>query len=132
MVLMGVHVAIGKQSDEMQLTATRASTFYRVEQDRIGEDRAVLDHYVNLGDVHVHDAAGAHIEVADFAVAHLAVRQTYKAPAGVNERVGILAQQLVVSGLASESDGVGLALGAIAPTIEDDEDERLGFGHLEN
>ena len=51
----------------------------------------VLDHQVEARDVHVHDAAGADVQVADFAVAHLAFGQSDKRAAGVNERVGILA-----------------------------------------
>ena len=72
------------------------------------------------------DAAGADVQVADFAVAHLAVGQADEVPAGLNQRVGILAQQAVVGGLAGQGDGVGLGLGAVAPAVEDDEDEWFG------
>ena len=92
------------------------------------EELAVLDHQLDAGAVHVHDAAGADVEVADFAVAHLPVGQADEVAAGVNERVGILAQQAVVGRLAGERDGVGLGFGAVSPAVEDDEDERFGTG----
>jgi hypothetical protein len=51
----------------------------------------------------------------------------------VDERVGILAQQLVIGGLTGESNGVVGAFSAVAPSIEDGKDERtLGSGHEEN
>jgi hypothetical protein len=40
---------------------------------KVGE-LIVGDEEVDAGDVHLHDAPGAEIEMADFAVAHLTVR----------------------------------------------------------
>ena len=82
---------------------------------------AVLNHEIDARDIHVHDPAGTHVEMANFAVAHLSFGQTDKGPAGMNERIGIFAQQAVIGGLASESDGVGLGFGAVAPSVENDE-----------
>ncbi len=78
----------------------------------------------------MHDAAGADVEVADLAVAHLAFGQADERAAGVDERVGILAQQAVVGGLAGECDGVGFGFGAVAPAVEDDEDQRFRTCHF--
>ena len=75
----------------------------------MGKEFAVLDHQLDARAVHVHDAARADVEVADFAVAHLAVGQADKVPAGLDQRVGILAQQAVVGGLARQRDRVGFA-----------------------
>jgi broad specificity polyphosphatase/5'/3'-nucleotidase SurE len=77
------------------------------------------DQGVDARDVHLHDAAGADVEVADFAVAHLAVGQADEVLAGADEGVGILAQQLVVGGLAGQSDGVVGGFSAVAPSVED-------------
>jgi hypothetical protein len=89
-----------------------------------------LDQRVDAGDVHLHDAAGADVEVADFAVAHLAVGQADEVVAGLDQRVGILAQQLVVGGLFSQGDGVVGGFGAVAPSVKDGKKERtLGSGH---
>src|SRR5215469_7867364 len=70
----------------------------------------------------------ADVEVPDFAVAHLAFRQANKRAAGLNQGVGIFAQQAVVSRLAGEGDGVSFGFGAITPAVEDDEDEWFGTG----
>src|SRR5258708_39177923 len=93
------------------------------------EEFTILDHYFDARDVHVHDAPRTHVQVADFAVAHLALRQSNKRTAGVDERVGILAQHAVVNRLARKGDGVGLGFGTISPAVEDDEDERFGMRH---
>jgi len=50
---------------------------------------SVLNHQVDARDIHVNDAAGADIEMADFAIAHLAFGQSDERTAGVDERVGI-------------------------------------------
>ncbi len=94
------------------------------------EEFAILDHQVDARDVHVNDAAGADVEMPDFAVAHLPLGQADERPAGVDQRVGIFAQQAVVGRLARQRDGVGLGFGAVSPAIEDDENERFGTRHL--
>ncbi len=88
------------------------------------------DQRVDARDVHLHNAAGADVQVADFAVAHLSVGQADKVIRGLNQRVGKLAQQLVVGGLARQRNGIVGGFGAIAPSIEDGENERM-LGHEE-
>ncbi len=56
-------------------------------------------------------------------------RKADEGPAGMDERVGIFAQQAVVGGLAGECDGVGFGFGAVTPAVEDDENERFWMGH---
>ena len=58
---------------------------------------------VDARDVHLHDAACADVQVAHFAVAHLPVGQSDEVVGGLNQRVGILAQQLVVGGLLASA-----------------------------
>ena len=130
MVLVRMHATIGEQSEEMQPALAGARRRHRVDQRRVCEKLTILDHQIDLGDVHVHDAAGADVEVADFAVAHLPRWQADVAPAGVDQRVGKLGEQAIVVGLARQRDGVGRRRRSIAPAIEDDEDERFGrSGH---
>jgi len=49
----------------------------------------VGDEEIDAGDVHVDDAAGADVEVADFAVAHLAFGKAYRESARVQQCPGI-------------------------------------------
>jgi hypothetical protein len=113
----------------VQFAPTQAGVLHRFEQHRMQEELAVQDHQVDARDVHVHDAPGAHIQMADFAVPHLPFRQSDKRAAGVNQRVGILAQQPVIDRLACEGDGVRFRFGSVSPAVENDENERLRTGH---
>jgi hypothetical protein len=126
MRLLRVHAAVGDEAEEVQASLAGAGVLHGVEQHRMLEKFSVLDHQIDAGDVHVHDAAGADVEMANLAVAHLAFGQADERAAGVNERVGIFAQQAIVGGFARQSDGVGFGFGAVSPAVEDEEDE--GFG----
>ena len=71
MGLLRVHTAVGEQPEQVQLSSACAGMLHRVEQHRMREEIAILDHQVNARDVHVHDAPGADIQMPDFTVAHL-------------------------------------------------------------
>ena len=129
MGLIRVHAAIGKQSEEMQPAATGARILHGREQNGVRKEFAILNHQLDAGTVHVHDASGTDVEMADFAVAHLSVGQADVVAAGLNQRVGIFAQQAVVVGLAGQGDGVGFGLGAVAPAVENDQHKRFGTLH---
>ncbi len=86
--------------------------------------------HVDARDVHLHDAPRADVQVAHFAVAHLSVGQADEMLRRADQRVGKLPQQLVVGGLARQRDGVVGGFSAIAPSIEDGQNERtLEHGH---
>ena len=90
----------------------------------------VPNHQIDAGDVHVHDAPGANIQVADLAVPHLPLRQPHEWPAGVNQRVGILAQQPVIDRLAGQRNGVSFGFGSVSPAVENDENKWFGTRHV--
>src|SRR5882757_83 len=113
MSLVGVHTAVGKQSEEMEAASAGTGIFHRAQQNGVRKEFAVLNHQLDASAVHVHDASGADVEMSDFAVSHLAIRQANVTAAGLNESVGIVAQQAVICWLAGEGDGVGFGLGAI-------------------
>ncbi len=75
---VGVHAAIAEQAQEMQL-ALAAALHGLLEQRHLFQ-LLVGDQKIDARDVHVHDAAGADIHVAHFAVAHLAFGQADKRP----------------------------------------------------
>src|SRR5437667_1409330 len=112
----------------MKLAAAGAGVLHGIKQHRMFEEFAILDHQFDPRRIHVDDAAGADIQVSDFAVAHLIVRQPHVLAAGVNQRIGIFAEEPVVNRLASKGDGVSFGFGAVAPAVEDDEDYRLWVG----
>ncbi len=130
-LLVGVDAAVGDEAEEMKLAAAVLGALHGSDDGGVLLEFVFRDELVDAGDVHVDDAAGAEIEVADFAVAHLAVGQADEVLGGADEGVGILAEQLVVGGLAGEGDGVVGGFGAVAPSVEDGEDERT-LGHEED
>src|SRR5215470_13964026 len=131
MINVRVDAALGEQSKNVQASFTAARMLHGREQNGVAEELAILDHQVDARDVHVNDAPGTDVEMADLAITHLAVGQADIVSAGLDERVGILVQQAVVIGLASKRNGIGLGFGAVSPAIEDDEDERFGTDHVQ-
>ena len=113
----------------MQPAATGARVLHGAQQDRMREEFAILDHQLDASAVHVHNATGADVEMTNFAVPHLAVGESDVVAAGLNQGIGIFAQQPIVRGLAGQGNGVGLGFGAVSPAIEDDEHKWFGTGH---
>src|SRR6185437_852559 len=129
MRLIGVHTAIGDEAEQMELASAGARVLHRIEQDRLFEELAILDHELNPGGIHVHDASRSDIEVPDFAVSHLAVRETYERAAGMDQGVRIFAQQTVISWLAGQCDCIGFGFGSITPAVKNDKNERFRTRH---
>ena len=123
-----------------QVEPVFAPGFHHFSQHRIGEQRLVIDGVVNFGDVHHQNAAGADVQVADFAVAHLTIGQAHEMAIGADQSVRIGLDQVIEGGLAREGDSVACHLFAMAPAIEDRQDygslrhgllfERLAAGEL--
>src|SRR5208283_1376417 len=129
---VGMHTAIAEQADEVELALAAALHGLLEERDLI--ELLVGDEEINAGDIHVHDAAGADVEVADFAVAHLAHGEADGGAGGLDEGVGKSAEKFVVGGFAGQGDGIALGFGAVAPAIEDGEYKRFRsfcHGHSE-
>ena len=55
-------------------TAAGARVLQNVDEQRVGGERARCNHQIDAGHIHVDDTAGADIQMAHFAVAHLAFR----------------------------------------------------------
>ena len=68
-----------------------------------------------------HHASGAEIEVADFAVAHLALGKTDAEPRRFEQRARAARPERVPDRGVGEGDGVSFGFRAIAPAIEYDE-----------
>ncbi len=127
MALVRVNSAVREQADEVKRSSLLRSEVVGANQRWVGVKRAVEDGGVDARHVHPHDAACAEVEMAYFGVPHLPVGEPDKMFAGAEQRVGIVAKERVVGGLAGLSDGVAVGLGAIAPAVEDSEND--GFGH---
>jgi hypothetical protein len=77
---------------------------------RVLEELAVADRFGHASEVLIHHAAGAEVHVADFGVAHLAVRQADVHAAARDQAVRRGGPQAVEHGLLGGIDGVAFWL----------------------
>ena len=129
MILVRVHTAVAEQADEVQPPPVDPRLLHRLQQRRMLEQFAILDHQIDTRNVHVHDAPGADVQMSHFAVAHLSVRQSDIASAGMNKRVRKFAQQFVIRWLARQRDGIRFRGRSVTPPIQNDEHQRFGSSH---
>ena len=122
-----VHAALAGEPQQVQ--AARARVTHAVEQRRVAEEFARFDHPVDARHVHQHHAAGADVEVSHFAVAHLPFRQPDGGARGLDQRVGVVAQEAVIGGLSGGGDGVAFDGRRVAPAIQHREDQRFRSRH---
>src|SRR5215471_1875126 len=116
MVDVGMHPAVAKQAEEMEL-ALAAALHGLLEQRNLIE-LMISDELVDARDVHVHNAAGTDVEVADFAVAHLALGETNRGSGCLDQRVREFVEEFIVNGLTREGDGIALSFGAVTPAVQ--------------
>jgi len=122
-----VHAAVAEEADEMELAL--AAVLHGLLEERDLVELLVGDEEIDAGDVHVYDAAGADVEMADFTVAHLTFGKADGGAGGLDQGVGEL-RRVRRKWFAREGDGVALGFGAEAPAIEDGEYERFrSFSH---
>src|SRR5438477_9801995 len=99
-------------------------------RNAIAIELAGRDRFVYSCKILKDDAAGAQIEMADFGVAHLALRQTYVGAAGAELAAGIIAIELIVKRRVREQSGIAVffrlrfAAGIDAPAVANDEQHR--------
>ena len=78
---------------------------------------------VDADEVLLHHAARAEIEVSDLAVADLAARQADRLARRLEQRARCARPERVPRRHGRHRDRIALALGAIAPAVEDEEDD---------
>ncbi len=121
-----MHATIGDETEKMNLAAAGAGVLHGGDQNRVGEEVAVLDHQLDASAVHVDDTARADIKMTDLTVAHLAIGQADIVSTRVNQCIGVILEQAVVDRFASEGYGVGVGIGTKTPAVENDENKRFG------
>src|SRR5437763_9223662 len=73
----------------------------------------------------MHNTSSADVEMPDFAISHLPLRQPNVRSAGMNQGVGVLAKEAVVGRFTRQRDRIGFSFGAISPAIKNDQNERF-------
>ena len=129
MRLLRMHSAVGNQPKQVQPPLSRSRMFHRLQQHRMREEVAILNHQIDARDVHMHNASSTDVQVPHFAISHLPLRQPNVWSAGMNQGVGVLAKQAVVGRFTRQRDRVGFGFGAISPAIKNDQNKRFRTRH---
>src|SRR5690349_2229113 len=124
--LLRVHTAVGKQPHQMKLPSPFAVVVNRAHDLGMLVEASIRDHGADAGDIHPNHATCPAIQLADFAVAHLSVRQADKVIGSMQQRIWELTQQPIVIRLARLRNCVRFALCAIPPPIQNGQHQRLG------
>ena len=89
---MAVHAAGAEQAENVQGAVRALDRRAGAEQRGVGQEAAIGDRGVDARQVLIDDAPGADVHVADFRIAHLAVRQADVQPVRFDQRVRALGQ----------------------------------------
>ena len=95
MRVVAVHAARGDQPHQVERRAVLPAVLRRLEESLILEEIPVLDRFRDPGQLLVDYSPRAHVHMADFRVAHLAVRKADRKTAGIAPDEGIFLLQAV-------------------------------------
>ena len=116
---VAVHAAVRDEPEEVQCGAFAGRLLHRREQGFIFKEAAVFDILRDAGQILVDDPAGAHVHVADFRIAHLAVRKAHMQAARLPLYEGIVFHETVQDRGLRRLHGVALYLLGQAETVHD-------------
>ena len=125
MLFVAVYATRGHQTHDVHGLALGHGSVDSLGQLDVLEEVAVLDVLGDAGQLLIDDATGTDIGVAHFGVAHLAVRQTHVQAGAGDQGAGVVTGQAIQIGGLGSSNGVVLLLGAVAPTVHDDQNQRF-------
>ena len=107
---MAVHAAGAHQAHQMDGLAGIDSGLHIFDQHRVFEHLTIADGLGDKGQLLVHDAACAHVGVADLRVAHLAIGQADSHTGSIDGSHGILFHQGIQMGGVGRHYGVAKGL----------------------
>ncbi len=119
-----VDAAVADETHQVQGSARRAQGGAQLHERGETEELPRRHRLRDPDDVLRHDATGAEIEVADLAVAHLALGQPDGEAGRVEQGARRALPQPVPGRRAAQLDGVAFAHRAEAPAVEHDQDDR--------
>jgi hypothetical protein len=126
---MAVHATGREQAEHVQAGVRIAGRATGAEQGRIACEAAIGNRRVNAGQVLVDHATRTDVHVAHLGIAHLALGQADLEAVGIDEAVRTLGEQAPPVRAAGHGDGIVRRLLAMAPAIEDQQQDRFGSGH---
>ena len=107
---MAVHAAGAHQTHQMDGLAGLDGSLHVLDQHMVLEHLAVADGLGDEGELLVHDAACAHVGVADLGVAHLAIGQADSHAGSINGGHGVLFHQSIQMGGLGSHNGIAEGL----------------------
>src|SRR5262249_9776881 len=111
--------SMGDEAQQMKRRSGGPCGLHGIQEHCVTEEASTLDSRIYSRDVHPDDAAGADVQMADFAIAHLAIGQADRITRAFNQGVGIVLQPFVQVRSVGECDGVALAACRVAEAVED-------------
>ncbi len=120
-----VNTAVGKQSQQMEGRIVLLYVIYGPVQSLIFKKAVVFYGFSDSGQFLIDDSPGADIEMSDFRVAHLPIRQADGRSAGSETRSGILGKNFVQIRLLRLSDGIALLAAAQPEAVENHQHGRF-------
>ena len=125
---VAVDAAVGQEAHDVQGMAAGLGIFNGLEVDGVLEELAVLDLLGHLGQDLEHDAARAHVGVADLGVAHLPLGQAHVEAGGLEAGVGIFGKEFIEIGGVGNIDGVAAGGRRQSVAVHDNQD--CFFAHV--
>ena len=122
---MRVNTAVTHQAHDVQLAVVLLDVLHCAEKCRVCKEIAVRDTLGDTSKFLINNATCAHIEMADFAVAHLTFGQTYRQTACVKRCCRIVGHQVMHIRTALHAYCVSLCL--LGQTIAVHDDKSCNF-----
>ena len=119
---VAVDAAVGHEAHDMQGVAAGLGVLDGLEVHGVLEELAVFDLLGHLGQDLEHDAARAHVGVADLGVAHLALGQAHVKAGGLEDGVGIFGKKFIEIGGVGNIDGVAAGGRRQSIAVHDNQD----------
>ena len=129
MRIVAVHAAIADQAHQMNALSGFLGRVHGMNQRCLFKERPVLNVLGDTGQLLIDDTARTDVEVADLAVAHLAIGQTHVHTACTQFGVRIAGHERVQPRRALLIDRIALMSGVDAEAVHDDKG-RHGFLHM--
>jgi hypothetical protein len=125
-ILMAVHASRREQPHDMNGAIRCLRLGDQPRQLRKFCERTIRDRVVDSGQILYHHAASADVHVADFRIAHLAIRQTHRPPGRGKQVVRALGQHPLEIRRIGKRYGVVVFVRPPAPAIQNAKDGRFG------
>ncbi len=124
-IFMTVHATCREQAHNVHGFTLCDGVIYRARQRRVAEEGTLFDLYVQTGEILINNAARAQIDVTNFRVTHLAVRQAHFEAGSVNQRVRTFRPQCIHDRRFGIKNSVILLIFAVAVAIQNHQYHRF-------